>query len=68
MAKRNNKPLMKNHESRLIGSTTFPEVNVLMNESNCGHGCGSRCDYSRGHNRGGSNSHPKWGKTKNKLC
>ena len=64
MAKQNNKPLKKNHESLPIGSTTFLEVNVLMNESNCGRGCENRHGYSCGHDRGGSNSHPKWGKIK----
>ena len=66
VAKQNNDFLLKNHESHPTDLTTFSEVNVVINESNCGCGRGRRHGYSRkcsrGHNHGGSNSHPKWGK------
>ena len=64
MAKQNNELLIKNHEYHPTGLTTFPKVNVLMNKFNCGCGCGNRHSYSCGHDRGGSNSHLKWGKIK----
>jgi len=49
VAEQNNKLLMKNHESWLIGSTPFSEVNATRYNNNYGHGCacgrGSGCGH-----------------------
>ncbi|XP_021753772.1 uncharacterized protein LOC110719176 [Chenopodium quinoa] len=74
VAEQNNELLMKNHESRLTGSTPFPEANATSHSgkeqkardhaSNRGQGRGR--DRGRGHDRGrgghfrNSYSHQKW--------
>ena len=45
IAKQNNELLMRNHQSRLIGSEPFPEVNVISSQT-----CG--CGWEWGHGRG----------------
>ncbi|XP_054786877.1 uncharacterized protein LOC129293067 [Prosopis cineraria] len=60
MAEQNNELLMKNHESRLTGSTPFLEVNAVTNESAWGYGRGRGHSHGRGRGRGhGSTSFDK---------
>ncbi|KAK4389913.1 hypothetical protein Sango_2328300 [Sesamum angolense] len=59
VAEQNNELLLKNHESRPIGSTPFPEVNVATrnhynHESYCG--CGRGHNHSRGRGYRGGHS------------
>ena len=53
MAKQNNKPLIKNHESRSTDSAPFPEVNVTTyNSYNYGQTRGRGFDNSHSHGSG----------------
>ncbi|KAK8313494.1 hypothetical protein V6Z12_D01G111200 [Gossypium hirsutum] len=71
VAEQNNELLMKNHESRSIGSTPFSEANATSyngkdkgHTSSCGRGHGRGRDrgrgQGRGHERGGKNH---WSRT-----
>ena len=53
VAEQNNELLMKNHQSRPIGSEPFPEVNVISSQTH-GHGSGR----GRGQNSRHYNNHP----------
>ncbi|KAJ8775001.1 hypothetical protein K2173_020005 [Erythroxylum novogranatense] len=63
IAEKNNELLMKNHQSRPTGATTFPEANIAIQNDNerkhhhgpsrgRGHGRGHGRNYIRGHGRG----------------
>ena len=52
MAEQNNELLMKNHQSCLIGTEPFPEVNVISSQTNgCGRNHGRGRDRGRGRGR-----------------
>lgn len=50
VAEQNNELLIKNHESRPTGSTTFPEVNAISSDHS--HGRNPRYGQGRGRGRG----------------
>ncbi|XP_068307431.1 uncharacterized protein [Pyrus communis] len=52
ITKQNNELLMKNHQSRPIGSTPFPEVNVASLEGNTTSFYGNNYKRGHGHKRG----------------
>ena len=54
VVEQNNELLMKNHQSRLIGSKSFPEVNVIFSQT---HGRGRGRVHSRGRGRGQNSQH-----------
>ncbi|KAI3764212.1 hypothetical protein L2E82_14216 [Cichorium intybus] len=65
VAEQNNELLMKNHQSRLIGSSTFPEVNASSYNhngrgSNRGRGHGGGCHNHRPNNNNDTSNHQKW--------
>ena len=63
VAEQNNKLLMKNHQSRLTGFETFPEVNAISSQ-NHGRGRGRGRGRSRGRNSRQYNNYSSYQKRK----
>ncbi|XP_022014505.1 uncharacterized protein LOC110914003 [Helianthus annuus] len=58
VAEQNNELLMKNHETRPVGTTPFPEVNVATyNDQSGSHGRGRGYQRGRGHGRSRGRGH-----------